>query len=102
MAKRDFIRRLITKAEYEKLLPWPCPVSDADFAHIREVHFEDDWVRPLHEDEMWLRFVRVSGDCLCSFCGFIYYDHPQETRIKCFDGGTVGLVQLCNGWLGHT
>lgn len=102
MARRDFIRRVITKDEYTKLLAHPVKISDEDFAHISQVIHEDDWQRPLGEDEMWLRFMRVSGDCICPICGFIYYDHPQENRIKSFDGRSAGLHQLCNGWLGHT
>jgi hypothetical protein len=36
--------------------------------------------------------ARVSGECVCSFCGKKYYDHPPVI-------GALWLTKLCDGLL---
>ena len=60
---------------------------------------KDDWKRELTQREALARMHRVSGDQVCPKCGYIYYDHPVETRVLDREGRPF-LVRLCNGWLG--
>ena len=69
--------------------------------HLTRIHFADDWQRELSDDEISLRFMRVSGECICPLCGLTYYTHPKEVRVQDFSGNST-LYRLCNGWLGHT
>jgi hypothetical protein len=103
MSRRLFIRRIISKAEYFEAYrtltgtePWD--FSDEEFADHQRILFEDDWIRPISENEYSERFNRVGGDVVCFICGQIYYDHPYEQRL--YPDGYDH--QLCNGWIGHT
>ena len=93
---------MITKQQYyeacEKYYGSSYSITDEEFARCQEIRYEDDWVRPLTEDEYSERFHRVSGDVVCFICGKLYYDHPKENRLTGFD---FHEHRLCNGWLGH-
>ena len=74
---------------------------DIDRRIMWEVVYSDDMKRPLTEEEVAKRFLRVSGDAICTFCGARYEAHPNETRVLSYDGYPY-LKRLCSGTLGKT
>lgn len=61
--------------------------------------YQDDWKRPLTEDEVFERMVRVGTWVECPECGQPYVKHPMETRVLSYDGHPY-LNRLCDGRLG--
>lgn len=43
-----------------------------------------------------VQFARAAGTCVCSLCGDLYYDHPQDGP---YFEGYRWLHRLCNGEL---
>lgn len=73
---------------------------DIDRHILWEIIHNDDMKRPLSDEEVNKRFMRV-GDVICDVCGERYEDHPNETRVLSYDGYPF-LKRLCVGTLGKT
>ena len=67
---------------------------------VKTDEIDDDWERPLSEEESCRRMHRVSGQCVCDICGYEYWQHPDETRCLSAIDDQPFMVRLCNGWLG--
>lgn len=74
---------------------------DVDRRIMWEMLYNDDMVRPLPDEEISKRFLRVGGDAICQYCEQRYEDHPNETRVLSYDGYPF-LKRLCDGTLGKT
>lgn len=49
------------------------------------------------EEIRMIGFYRVSGDCVCSQCGKLYYDHKPYKPSGKMNRGIPWLNELCNG-----